>query len=159
MQIQQIIRTDPERVLINVLNSEANSMTTGTGVCFAIGNEDVVASANGVDAVHWDTSSELLPSWIGVSKGDIAANTFGLVIAWGFADSIALSQEADVTVGLLAGASLLIPGANAGASVGAFTSVPAPQAISTFMGKYVINATTQSTNGGVNFTKGFVRCL
>jgi len=45
------------------------------------------------------------------------------------------------------------------ASVGAFTSVLAPEAISTFMGKYVINATTQSTTGGVNFTSGFVRCL
>jgi len=159
MLLQQLIRTDPERILINVLNSEANAITTGTGVAFAIGNEDVVASADGVAAVHFETSAELNPSWIGVSKGDIAANSFGLVIAWGFADSIALSQEADTTVGLLAGASLLQPGANAGASVGAFTSGLAPQAISTFCGKYVINATTQSTNGGVNFTKGFVRCL
>lgn len=155
MQIQQLIRTDPERILINVLNSEVSSLTTGLGVALAIGNEDVVASADGVSAVMFTASTELNAAWVGVAKSDIAPNTFGPVIAWGFADSIALSQEADVTVGLLAGASLLIPGAQNGT----FTSSLAPQAISTFLGHYVINATTQSTNGAIHYTKGFVRCL
>lgn len=155
MQIQQIIRTDPERVLINVKNVEATTLTTGFGVALAVGNEDVAASADGVNAVFFTTSAELNPSFIGVSKRDIAVNAYGPVIGWGWADSIALSQEANVTVGLLAGASLLIPGAQAGT----FTSGTAPEALSTFMFRYVINGMTQSTNGGINYTKGFVRCL
>ena len=155
MQIQQLIREDPERVLINVLNSEASSLTTGHGVCLAIGNEDVAASADGVSAVLFTASTELNPSFIGVAKRDIAPNTYGPVISWGFADSIALSQEAGVTVGLLAGASLLQPGAQAGT----FTSGLISEDTSTFMYKYVINATTQSTNGAINDTRGFVRCL
>ena len=155
MQIQLLNRTDPERILVNVLNGEASSLTTGFGVCYAVGNEDVVASADGVAAVLFTTSAELRPSFVGVAKGDIAANAYGPVIAWGVADSIALSQEADVTVGLLAGASLL----QAGAQAGTFTSGLAPEAISTYCGKYIVNATTQSTNGGINYTKGFVRCI
>ena len=155
MQTQLAIRTDPERVYINVLNGEASSLTTGFGVCLALGNEDVVASANGITAVLFTTSAELNPMFIGVAKGDIAPNAYGPVLAWGFADSIALSQEANVTVGLLTGSSLLRPGAQAGT----FTSALAAQAISTFCGKYVVNATTQSCNGAINYTKGMVRCL
>lgn len=155
MQVQQVIRTEPERVLINVKCVEASSFTTGFGVCLAVGNEDVAASADGINAVFFTTSTELNPAFIGVAKRDIASNAYGPIIAWGFADSIALSQEANVTVGLLAGASILIPGAQAGT----FTSAIAPQAVSTLMYKYVINAMTQSTNGAINYTKGFVRAL
>jgi len=155
MQIQQLIRTDPERVLINVLNVEASSLTTGYGVCLAVGNEDVAASADGVSAVMFTTSAELNPAFAGVAKEDIASNSYGAIIAWGWADSIALSQEANVTVGLLAGASLLQPGAQAGT----FTSGIIPEDVSTFMYKYVINAMTQSCNGAINYTRGFVRCL
>lgn len=155
MQIQQLNRTDPERVLINILNTEVSSLTTGFGVTLAVGNEDVVASADGVSALLFTTSAELNPAFIGVAQNDIAPNSFGLVIAWGFADSIAVSQELNVTVGLLAGASLLQPGAQAGT----FTSAILPENTSNFMYKYVINATTQSATGGINFTKGFVRCL
>lgn len=155
MQIQQLIRTDAERVLVNVKNIEATTMTTGFGVCLAVGNEDVAASCDGVGAVFFTNSSELLPAFIGVAQHDIAVNAYGPVVAWGFADSIALSQEANVTCGITAGASLLF----AGAQAGTFTSGLAPEAISTYMGKYVVNATTQSTNGAINYTKGLVRCL
>ena len=156
MQIQLINRTDPERILVNVKNISGDTITTGFGVCLAVGNEDVAVSADGVGAVLFTASAELNPAFIGVSKGDIANNGYGPIIAWGFADSIALSQEANVTVGLLAGNSLLI----AGAQGGTFTSAGAAwETISTFCGKYVINATTQSTNGAINYTKGMIRAL
>lgn len=155
MQIQLLNRTDPERVLINVKNVNATTITTGFGVCLAVGNEDVAASADGINAVFFTASTELNPAFIGVSKADIAVNAYGPIIGFGWADSIALSQEANVTVGLLTGASLLIPGAQAGT----FTSGIAPEAVSTLMFKYVINAMTQSTNGAINYTKGLVRCL
>ena len=156
MQVQLAVRTDPERVFVNVKNISGNTITTGFGVCLAVGNEDVAASADGVGAVLFTASAELNPAFVGVSKGDIANNGYGPIIAWGFADSIALSQEANVTVGLLAGNSLLI----AGAQGGTFTSAAAAwETLSTVAGKYVINATTQSTNGAINYTKGMVRAL
>lgn len=155
MQIQQVVRTDPERVLINVKCVEASSITTGFGVCLAVGNEDVAASADGINAVFFTASTELNPAFIGVAKRDIASNAYGPVICFGWADSVALSQEAAVTVGLLAGASILIPGAQAGT----FTSSITNQNVSTLMYRYVINATTQSTNGAINYTKGFVRAM
>lgn len=154
MQTQLLNRTDPERILINVKNISGATITTGFGVCLAAGNEDVAASADGVGAVLFTASAELLPAFIGVSKSDIADNAYGPIVAWGAA-SVALSQEANVTCSLLAGASLLF----AGAQAGTFTSGLAPEAISTYMGKYVVNMATTSTNGAINYTLGLVRCL
>lgn len=155
MLIQQLNRTDPERVLINVRSAEGSSLTTGFGVALAMGNEDVAVSADGIDAVLFTNSAELRPAFVGVAKGDIADGSYGLVITWGYAGSIAISQEANVTVSLLGGRSLL----QAGAQAGTFTSGLIPEDVSTYMGKYVINASTQSANGAINYTTGFVRCL
>jgi len=159
MQVQLLnsgSASDPGRVLINVKNISGDTMTTGFGIALAVGNEDVAASADGIGAVLFTASAELNPAFVGVARRDIANNGYGPVIAWGFADSIALSQEANVTCGLLQGQSLLI----AGAQGGTFTSANAAwETVSTFVGKYVINAMTQSTTGGINYTKGFVRAL
>ena len=156
MQIAQLVRTEPERVLINVKNVEASSLTTGMGVCVALGNAGAVASADGINAVLLPVSSGgLHQTFVGISKGDIASNGYGPVIAWGFADSVALSQETDKTVGLLSGAGLL----QVGAVAGTFTSTLAPQAISTYCGKYVLNAITANISSSLPYTKGFVRCI
>ncbi len=156
MLIQQIVRTEPERVVINVKNVEASSITTGMGVCLALGNAGAVASADGISAVMLPTTSNgLHQAFIGVAKGDIAANSYGLVVAWGFADSVLLSQETDKTIGVLAGASLL----KVGGAAGAFTSVLAPEAISTYAGKYVLNVVTTNISSSLPYTKGFVRAL
>src|SRR3990167_5527604 len=155
MLIPSIQRNTPERIYVNVRNASGATMTTGFGVALAIGNEDVAASGEGIDAVLFTASAELRPAFIGISKGDIADGGYGPVLAWGRADSIALSQEADTTCGLLAGASLL----QAGAQAGTFTSGLAPEAISTYMGKYVVNGATTSTTGAINYTVGFVRTL
>ncbi len=155
MNIQQINRSDPERTYISVHNISGATITTGMGVVLAVGNEDVAASADGVGALPLTTSAELRPSFVGVASMDIADNSYGLVIAWGYADSILLSQETDKTVGLLAGASLL----QAGAATGSFTSALAPQAVSTYMGKYVVLADTVNISGSLPYGKGFVRCL
>ena len=154
MQTQLGNRTDPERVLINVKNISGATMTTGFGVCLAAGNEDVAASADGVGAVLFTASAELRPAFIGVSKADLANNAYGPIIAWGAA-SVALSQEANVTCDITSGLSLL----QAGAQAGTFTSGLALESISTYMGKYVVNMATTSTNGAINYTLGLVRCL
>lgn len=155
MQIQLVNRGDPERVLVSVKNIEAVTLTTGMGVCLAVGNEDVAASADGVGAVLFTTSAELRPAFVGIAKRDIASNAYGPVIAWGWADSILLSQETDKTVGLLAGATLLM----AGGLAGSFTSTLTPQAVSTYMGKYVVNAITTNISSALPYTSGLARCL
>lgn len=155
MRIQQIIQSDPEKVYINVKNVSGAVITQGMGVALAIGNEDVVASADGVSAVPHTTSAEFNKAFIGVASEDIADNSYGSVLAWGFADSILLSQETDKTIGLLAGACIL----QAGGGTGTFTSALAPQAVSTYLGKYVFLADTVNISGSLPYGKGFVRCL
>lgn len=157
MQVQQIIATEPERVLINVKNVDGSgSLTTGYGVCLALGNAGAVASADGIGAVLLPTTSGgLHQTFVGVAKSDIAINANGLVIAWGFADSVALSQETDKTIGVLSGAGLLA----VGGAAGVFSSTLAPQAVSTYCGKYILNAITANISSASPYTKAFVRCL
>ena len=156
MQIQQVVRTEPERVLINVRCVEASSITTGMGVVLALGTAGTVASADGINAVILPvTSNGLHQSFIGVAKGDIASNAYGLVIAWGFADSVALSQETDKTIGVLAGAGLL----RVSAVAGQFASSVAAEVISTYCGKYALNAVTTNISSALPYTKALIRCL
>ena len=155
MLIQQIIRTDPERILVNVKNVEASSLTTGMGVCLIGGNAGSVTSVDGLSAVLLGTSAQLRPGFVGVAKADIPANSFGLCIAWGYADSVLLSQDTDKTIGVLSGAALL----TAGALNGSFTSTLAPEAISTYCGKYIYNVVTTNISSALPYTKGIVRCI
>lgn len=158
MLIQQIVRTEPERVLINVKNVSASSITTGMGVCLALGNAGAVASADGVNAIIMPatpTAANGAQSFVGVAKGDIAVNGYGLVIAWGFADSILLSQETDKTIGVLNGQSLL----QGGGAAGTFTSTLVADAVTTYAGAVVINAITTNISSALPYTKGFVRAL
>ena len=155
MQIQRINRTDAEKVYLVVHNVEATSITTGMGVALAAGNEDVVASADGISAVRFTASAELRPSFVGVAKADIAANEYGLVQSFGYAASISLSPKTYKTIVLLAGASLL----GIGGGAGTFMSTIAPEAISTYCGKYVVNMVTTNISSARPYTSGLIRCL
>lgn len=156
MLVQQIIRTDAEKILINVKNTDASSLTTGYGVAFAGGDAVLAVSADGVNALLLGTSANTgKQNFIGVAYRDIAANAYGLVQSWGLAASVACSFEANKTIGLLNGASLL----QLSAASGLFTSTLAPEAISTYLGKYILNAATTNISGGVPYTSAFIRCI
>lgn len=155
MLIQQLTRTDPERVLINVKNVEASSLTTGAGVALCGGTAGMITSTDGVSAVMYQTG--LPAGFLGVAKSDIAANAYGLVIAWGYADSVLLSQETDKTIGIGANGCYLKPGP-AGAG-GAFASLALAENLSTLAYKYVLNLVTTNISGTLPYTKGFVRAL
>lgn len=131
MQIQQINRVDPERVLMAVKNVDGGgSITTGLGVCLV----QAGASIDGVGAVR--STAGTWEGFVGVAKQDIAINDYGAVTVWGFADSILLSHvgtSITVTRG-----DILIPGAVAGT----FFSSVTDQAVSTLFYRYVIAATT-----------------
>lgn len=155
MQIQQVIRTEPERILINVKNVEAATITTGMGVALVGGNAGGAASADGVSAVNLSTSSQNRQGFCGIARGDIASNGYGLVTAWGLADSVLLSQETDKTIGILNGAALL----QSGGLAGSFTSTLAPEAVSTYCGKYLYNVATANISSALPYTKAIVRCI
>lgn len=159
MLVQQLIRTDPEKVLINIQNVDASSITTGYGVALNVGDAAAVVSTDGVQSLIMGTNAAIVPGFIGVALRDIAPNAYGLVQVWGYAASIALSGVgSSLTVGVLTGAtnSLLTPTAGI---KGTFTSTLTPQAISTFCGKYIINALTTGISAHPSWTSGFVRCL
>lgn len=152
MLIQQLNRTDAERVQIVVKNVDGGgSITTGMGVCFA----QVAASADGVSSVR--QTKALQNSFVGVAVQDIAINAFGLVTAWGFAASVLISQS----VGSYTITSGDVLKTSDSTQVGAFTSVLTPQALSTLLYKYVIAAGTlaDTISNPRPYISGIVRAL
>lgn len=160
MQIQQLIQTEGERVLVNVKNVDGGgSLTTGYAVCLVAGAVGAAASADGINAVLRPIASSLVasglsPTFVGVAKNDIAINAYGLVVAWGGPTSVAMSMEADKTVGIVVNEGLLKAGGK-----GLFTSALLPENISTQMYKYVQLLNTVNISGGVNYGVAIIRAL
>src|ERR1700757_2829130 len=89
MLIQQLNRTDPERVQLVVLNVDGSgSISVGNGAAFtyAAGN----ASIDGISAVN--ITAALSRGFVGVATQNIAINAYGLVTAWGLVNSVAISN-------------------------------------------------------------------
>lgn len=151
MIIQQLNRTDPERVQMQVRNVDGGgSITTGLGVCFPITG----ASIDGISAVR--STAALARGFIGVAIQDIAINGYGLVTSWGFANSVQISNVG-TSITITAGNQLL-----AGAVAGTFFSSIAAEATSTQYYKYVYAATTvpvDVSNLNQSFVSGIVRAL
>lgn len=151
MLINQLNRTDPEKVQLMVKNVDGGgSITTGLGVCFPASG----ASIDGVSVVK--ATAGLQRGFIGVATQDIAINGFGLVTAWGYVNSVQISNVGS-SITITAG-NVLIPGAIAGQ----FFSVVTDAAMSTLMYKYVTAATTvpvDISNLSQAFVAGIVRAL
>lgn len=150
MQTQQLNQADPERILMIVKNVDGTgSITTGMGVCLV----QAGASIDGVSAVQQTAAA--LEGFCGVAKQDIAINAFGLVTAWGLADSVLLSHVG-TSITITAG-DILKPGAVAGT----FFSSVTDQAVSTLFYRYVYAATTPVAVSTLaqSYCKGIVRAL
>ncbi len=151
MLIQQLNRTDPERVQIIVKNVDGGgSITTGLGACFPISG----ASIDGVSAVR--STAALARGFVGVATQDIAINGYGLVTSWGQVNSVQISNVG-TSITVTAGNQLL-----AGAVAGTFFSSIAPEATSTQYYRYVYAATTvpvDISNLNQAFVQGIVRAL
>ncbi len=152
MLIQQLNRTDPERIQIMVRNQDGSgSITTGYGACFVKG---AVASIDGITVVK--ATAALQFGFIGVATQDIGFNAFGLVTAWGFVNSVQISNVG-TSITITAG-DVLIPSAIAGQ----FFSVVTAQAMSTLLYKFVYAATTvpvDISNLNQSFVSGIVRAI
>lgn len=151
MLIQQLNRQDPERVQIMVKNVDGGgSITTGRGVCFPVTG----ASIDGVSAVR--STAALQMGFVGVSTQDIGINGYGLATAWGFVNSVQISNVG-TSITITAGDALL-PGSVAGTFFSAITA----QAFSTLLYKYVYAAATvpgDLSNLNQSFVSGIVRAL
>lgn len=151
MLIQQLNRTDPERVQMIVKNVDGGgSITTGLGVAFPITG----ASIDGVSSVR--ATAALARGFVGVATQDIAINGFGLVTAWGYVNSVQLSNVG-TSITVTAGDHLLASGI-----AGQFFSSITDQATSTQYYKYVYAATTvpvDISNLNQSFVAGIVRAI
>jgi hypothetical protein len=151
MIIQQLNRTDPERVQIQVKNVDGGgSITTGLGACFPISG----ASIDGISAVR--STAALARGFVGVAVQDIAINGFGLVTAWGYVGSVQISNVG-TSLTITAGDQL-----KAGAVAGTFFSSVAAETTSTQYYKFVYAASTvpvDLSNLNQAFVAGIVRAL
>ncbi len=150
MLIQQLNRTDAERVQLIVKNVDGGgSITTGMGVALVA----TAASGDGNSSVR--VTNTLAAQFAGVAAQDIPINGFGLVTAWGYAASVAISQSVG-SYTITSGDTLRIAGA-----AGHFTSVIAPEAVSTQMYRYVIalGALADTLSNPRSYMSGLVRAL
>lgn len=151
MLIQQLNRTDAEKIQIMVKNVDGGgSITTGFGAMLVMAG----ASIDGISATK--STGAAVKGFVGVSTQDIAINGFGLVTAWGFVNSVQISNVG-TSITITAGDTLL-PGAVAGTF---FSSITA-QAMSTLLYKYVVAATTvpvDLSNLNQSFVSGVVRAI
>ena len=153
MLIQTAIRTDPERVLINVRNVDGGgSITTGMGAALVA----TAASGDGINVVRTTATAGNANNFCGVALQDIAINAYGLVTAWGWAASVALSQS--VGSWTITAGNILIQNATA---AGTFTSVVTNAALSTAMYKYVVaaGAIADTISNPLPYISGIVRAI
>jgi hypothetical protein len=152
MLIQQLNRTDPERIQIMVKNVDGSgSITTGRGAAFPI----AAASIDGISAVNVTTA--LARGFVGVATQDIAINGFGLCTAWGFVNSVQISNVG-TSLTITAG-DMLRPGAAAGTF---FSGINNVETASTLLYRFVYAATTvpvDLSNLNQSFVSGIVRAI
>lgn len=148
MQIQQVNRTDAEKVFIVVKNVDGTgSMTTGLGVNLVAAG----ASIDGVSAIQ--STAATWKGFVGVAHQDIAINAYGLVQSWGFASSVQISGVG-TSITVTAG-DVLKPGAVAGTFFSSLTD----QALSTMLYRYAYVATTQTISANPGWTSAIIRAL
>lgn len=158
MQIQQVNRTDAEKVFIVALNTEASSITTGFGARFLGGAAAEIVSTDGSQVVMTVTGGATMAQFAGIASADIPANSFGRLQSHGYVASVAYSGVgSQLTVGVTGiAASYLIPGAAAGT----FFSAGVPQAVlSTGMGNLLQAWTTTLISVHPSYGSGFVKAI
>ena len=151
MIIQQLNRQDAEKIQVMVKNVDGGgSITTGMGAT-------LVGSGASIDGVS--ATKALIANargFIGVAAYDIPINGYGLVTAWGYAQSVMISNVGS-SITVTAG-DLLLPSTVAGT----FFSGQTPAGMSTLFYKYVFAATTvpvDLSNAAQAYVAGIVRAV
>ncbi len=148
MQIQQLNRTDAEKITYSFKNIDGGgSITLGAGVCLA----QAGASIDGIGAVN--STAATWEGWIGIARSGVAINDFGKTTAAGYAASILLSHVG-TSITITAG-DFLKPGAVAGTFFSSLTD----QAMSTLLYKYAYAASTTVAISAQTWVDGVVRAF
>lgn len=148
MQIQQLNRTDAEKVTYAFKNVDGGgSITLGAGVCLV----QAGASIDGVEAVN--STAGTWEGFIGVARAGVAINDFGKAIVAGYAASILISHVG-TSITITRG-DFLKPGAVAGTFFSSLTD----QAVSTLFYKYAYAANTTVAISAQNWIDGVVRAF
>ena len=168
MLIQRVSRTEAEKVFLIVQNAEATTASTGMGVRYLGGLSTEVASTDGIQVCKMETGTTgdaLFCNFAGIADQDIASLGYGRIQAWGYCNSVLLSQETDKTVGIgdTRGNAFL----KMGGAAGTFTSVGYGDTnCSTLTLKQVRgyikcpqNMVTTNISGSLPYTKAFLRAL
>ena len=155
MQIQQVNRTDAEKVFLNLVNGTGATITTGMGTRMLGMLAAETASNDGTQITALDSAANAC-AFTGIADEDIASLGAGRCQVWGFVNSIMFSAEADKTVGNTAVADTFL---KVGSVAGTFTTAQTVQALSTACFKFVQVFQTVNISGGIKFGKGFVRAL
>ena len=145
MQLQQINRSDAEKVFISIKNVSGATISGNYAVNLACtGN-----SVDGISAVAPVNTSFL--GWVGIADADIADAGYGRSQIWGYRDSVLLSHEGSSVTVTIGNALHLVTG-----QFGLNTSTV--QALSTMGSRCVICAAT-TTISAAAYCKGIIRCL
>ena len=144
MDIQQINRTDAEKVFIHYRNMSGGTINANGGVVYDMGT-----TVDGISSVAPVAASFL--GWIGIADADVGDTGYSRAQAFGYRDSVLLSHEGTSVTVTLGNALHLVTGQS-----GLNTSTA--EALSTTASKYVICAGTQTISAAA-YTDGIVRCL
>jgi len=145
MDIQALNRNDVDPVRVVFKNVHGGgSLTTGYGVRIV----QSAASFDGISAVP--STAAAIKDFYGVVLKDTPINGFGKATCYGYAASIVISNVGtSITV---TGGDTLIPGAVAGTFFSSITDA----AMTTLLGRYIVNGQTQ-TISALSWVSGFVR--
>jgi hypothetical protein len=147
MNIQFLNRTDVSSVKIAIKNVDGGgSITTGMGVALVT----TAASFDGVNAVQHLVANQA--SFAGVASNDIAINSWGKAICYGYAASILISNVG-TSITVTAG-DVLKPSTVAGT----FFSSVTGQAMSTLLYRYV-QAGSTNTISAAAYVSGLVHAM
>lgn len=99
MLIPHVVQTEADKVFVNILNTQAASVTDGEAVVWDASSPDGVRTTQAVTAT--------LGLFVGLVDGTIAASAYGLAQAYGYKASAVVTSDT-VTAAMVAG-SCLIP--------------------------------------------------
>ena len=163
MLIQKVSRTLAEKVFLICQNGTGATITTGMSARFLGGLAAEVVSTDGVQVTPLAAAADMC-QFAGIADQDVASLGYGRFQAWGYVNSIMLSNgTTSITIGVDARVgTFLTPGAVAGTLWSGQTatnlSTLTIQGILPYT-KYVQNMVTTNLSTSPNWTQGFIRAL
>ncbi len=167
MLIQRVSRTTGEKIYLICQNGEGTTISTGMGARYLGGLAAEVVSTDGVQVMKLAagaTGDATFYQFAGIADQDIASLGYGRFQAWGYCDSVLLSQETDKTIGVDARVNTFL---KCGGAAGTFTSAgygatnASTLTVATVVGysKFVQQMVTTNISGSLPYGKAFVRAL